>query len=168
MPSSEEAFINSQPTPGKSLKNAIRTRDASALSPFAALLVMTAQGGARVLALRRFDHDLLDCDAPWTENRWLDTMLTGQLSVPAAFLMQPGIHDPNIFMLQLATHTSNICTKKIALDHGHRFGAAKESMDLAERQQIQAAEATCSVLKMAFEGEYRVVSMYDLRKVYGC
>ncbi|KAJ5482656.1 hypothetical protein N7539_006102 [Penicillium diatomitis] len=152
LPSSDEAFMKSQPQNTHRLDDIIVGDGVSTMAPFACVCVLASLMGRNLVHIHRTqpqdnDHDLNG--EFWKRHRSIDNILLHiSLSLPEHLRIPNGLEDVNVIFSNMSIHTSTICLHQAAIFKAEKNKMANQIITESKRRCLVAANQISSIMKM--------------------
>lgn len=153
LPASEGAYESGKPENAPTLSEAMTPQQATSLSAFAGVVLVTHFFGLNLTHLHRPEPNQREDDLNgffWQRHRRIDNkLLNTALLLPSHLRLPAGIKSPNIVFLNLSIHTSTICLHQTAIFKAEKFGLPKNIVEQSRARCIMAAAEIAGVMRLA-------------------
>lgn len=163
LPCDEESFQSGKETKSLSLAEGITPQGCSALSPFSALIVITALAARKLQDLKRvqvpdFRQSGDAIGAFIRSSSWLDSM-SSTIYIPQHLRMPSPTKDPLIIFLNMICHSSTIKVIQMAMEKAGD-GAPQETVMKGKKECLEAAAAITNCMRGQSIMDLSVVSFF--------
>ncbi|RFU34969.1 hypothetical protein B7463_g1366, partial [Scytalidium lignicola] len=153
LPASEQAFENGIEEKTPSLAEALTPEGASALSPYAGVILSACLFGHNFLHLQRTGPDEHPEDLVrgefWKRHRRMDNVLSNTfMFIPEHLRLPQGIRDMNVVFLNMNIHTSTICLHQAAVLAAQKHNLDSKFIRQCQERNLMAAEEITNIMRL--------------------
>ena len=162
LPAFEESFLKSMPRQAPRLADVMSGEGIAALSPFAAIVILTCFFGRNLVHLQRPGPQDNDGDLNgefWKRHRFYDNLLLHTaLSMPDHLRLPTGIGDPNVIFWNMGLHAAAICLHQASIFKAEKNRMADSIVVESKRRSVVAADQIASTMRMISHMDLSLVS----------
>jgi hypothetical protein len=165
LPSSEDAFQKSRPTPACSMEQAFTNAAANNVSPIAGVVMITCILGRNLIHLHRPSPNDNEMDLNglfWQRHRQLEGLLSNiGLHLPDHLRIPAGLPDPNVVFMNMLLQTSIICLHQAAIFKADKNNLPTRIIDESRAACLAGAREITRLMKMIIHIDLSSVSFSD-------